>query len=360
MANATAFRCAYCERSLPSKRGLRNHERAHHQAEVSARLASEEATSQSKSKSNRWSEEEIARFAEAAERWGINSNIQLAREVGTRTAKQCGNFKKRFLQAHPEMVLLGDALPTGSQLSPTSGSSADSDSPPPSVEAARLSRSPTHSPVSPTLGELILEAHAPPPKRMIEVWRKEPESPAHLRESSGHSVATAETPSPREVETPPPRETEATPTEKSGCVSQPISKSNNPLATESLEAEEWIQYPTTQVSGDSPTRHSRETMTTPTTPPQDPPPSPLEKIPEEEAPSPPISQLILIRGSPQKAIRPSVAIQKANKALRLLGRLQTLEDSQGATTTHPREGGGISTHTTPRLEEERGGYRKSY
>ncbi|KAL5509851.1 hypothetical protein EMCRGX_G005290 [Ephydatia muelleri] len=250
VANATAFRCDYCERSLPSKRGLRNHERAHHQAEVSARLASEEATSQSKSKSNRWSEEEIARFAEAAERWGINSNIQLAREVGTRTAKQCGNFKKRFLQAHPEMVLLGDALPTGSQLSPTSGSSADSDSPPPSVEAAaRLSRSPTHSPVSPSLGELILEAHAPPPKRMIEVWRKEPESPAHLRESSGHSVATAETPSPREVETPPPREIEATPTEKSGGVSQPISKSNNPLATESLEAEEWIQYPTTQIRG---------------------------------------------------------------------------------------------------------------
>ena len=65
--------CSYCDRSLPSMQGLRNHERQFHQAAVSASLA-QPAVSQ-KMRAN-WTEQEVERFKEAATSWGLDPTLR--------------------------------------------------------------------------------------------------------------------------------------------------------------------------------------------------------------------------------------------------------------------------------------------
>lgn len=107
-----------------------------HQAAVSAGLTLESkmtATTMEKKSRNRWTDNEIHLFKEAVRKVGVNSNVAIAREVGTRSAKQCGNFKKRFLAKNPTWGQLADAPPLASQQSPktpTSCSSMDTDSTP--------------------------------------------------------------------------------------------------------------------------------------------------------------------------------------------------------------------------------------
>ena len=53
------FACSFCERSLPSQQGLRNHERRWHQGQVSTLLA--QRPMNAKKKRERWSEEDLKR-----------------------------------------------------------------------------------------------------------------------------------------------------------------------------------------------------------------------------------------------------------------------------------------------------------
>lgn len=160
------FSFSFCDRTLPSRQGLRNHERASHQAAVSACLALTGSTTNKAAR--RWSEHEIARFKEAVRKVGVNSNIAIAQEVGTRDAKQCGNFKRRF----PEWAKFTEAPPPASQpspMTPTTCSSVNSNPSPQSRGATILPRSTTASVTpSPTLRDLLTSVGTPPLRPTLE------------------------------------------------------------------------------------------------------------------------------------------------------------------------------------------------
>ena len=106
---------------------------AFHQAADSACLARVGTTTGNRG-GRRWTDHEVALFKEAVKKFGVNSNIVIAREVGTRTAKQCGNFKKRFLVKNPIWAQFTEAPPLASQPSPrtpTACSSGNTGSTPP-------------------------------------------------------------------------------------------------------------------------------------------------------------------------------------------------------------------------------------
>ena len=161
------FPCTFCDESLPSQRGLRNHERLH-QAEVSARLSQQTAARGTRSKRARWSEQEEERFKEAAMKVGLKSNILLAQAVGTKTAKQVSSFKASFLKKNPTWSHLLDLTPTTGVTiaSPLSACSSVSTGPPPSRSPASAGPS-IPSPVgtrptpSPSLSDLLLATEAP-------------------------------------------------------------------------------------------------------------------------------------------------------------------------------------------------------
>lgn len=89
--------CDFCEKSFPSQRGLLNHERSLHQAQRSKALAAIKA----KTRSNRWSEQEVELFKRMVQIYGLTSNKLLARKIGTKSRNQVAGFKYRFLQKHP-------------------------------------------------------------------------------------------------------------------------------------------------------------------------------------------------------------------------------------------------------------------
>ena len=74
-----ATQCRYCDSTLPSIRGLRNHKRAYHQAQVSADLARLPAPT---SKTTPWSKQDKALFLAAVKRFGPRH----AQAIGSRTA----------------------------------------------------------------------------------------------------------------------------------------------------------------------------------------------------------------------------------------------------------------------------------
>ena len=98
----TSHTCNLCNNQFPTLIGLRNHERAYHQAAISASLASQGNPSQPGYPRLPWSKEEIQRFVEAAQRVGLHSNKSLASLIGTRTQKQVANFKARYIRDHQQ------------------------------------------------------------------------------------------------------------------------------------------------------------------------------------------------------------------------------------------------------------------
>ena len=289
-----AFPCSFCERTLPSMKGLRNHERAYHQAAVSAGLTLESkttATTTEKKSRNRWTDNEIRLFKEAVRKVGVNSNVAIAREVGTRTAKQCGNFKKRFLAKNPTWGNLADAPPLASQQSPktpTSCSSMDTDSTPQSQGTTLSPRplvmvdSPRSTP-SPSIEEIWLRTVTPPPREnqrliraeeIVNRLRRAPDStqeasetrttPPHLKENRPHETEEGSPPcgqdwrrTTQEVMDPSPSPTEE--------VSTPIEGDRETVAEGTREAtEKETQPPRSGRGGDTPTERRRGCVVPPT------------------------------------------------------------------------------------------------
>lgn len=98
--------CAHCEASFPSKTGLRNHVRARHQPQVSATFSREATTSKNiPPPPTRWSEEEVAKFMTAVNRYGLKQTTLIAQSVGLRTIQQVSYFKSRYKKLHPIWAL---------------------------------------------------------------------------------------------------------------------------------------------------------------------------------------------------------------------------------------------------------------
>ena len=134
------FRCSFCDRSLPSHQGLRNHERRWHQGEVSASLA-QQAEPPIK-KRMRWTEEEARLFKEAIALWGFKSNKKIAEMVVTKSTAQVASYKRRFLGRNPVWATFSDP-PSGST---TADTSMGTNSPPTGLSVS--SESPQASPAA--------------------------------------------------------------------------------------------------------------------------------------------------------------------------------------------------------------------
>ena len=149
-----ATQCCYCDALLPTVKGLRNHERAHHQAQVSADLTRQPATT---NKNPPWSKQEKTSFLAAVRRFGLKHNTLISQAIGSRTATQVANFKARYAKSHP-LWAIQSALPTttptmeqGTQSSPSGSPSSNSSkslqsSPPQSLPPCDRDQSPGSSP----------------------------------------------------------------------------------------------------------------------------------------------------------------------------------------------------------------------
>ena len=141
---AEAFPCSFCDRSLPSHHGLRNHERRWHQGEISSSLAQAEPPIM---KRLRWTEDEARLFKEAIVLWGTKSNKKIAEMVGTKSSAQVGSYKRRFLRKYPVWATFSDppsvattSATSKSNPSPLSGTSEGSESPRTSPAKSQLSQ----------------------------------------------------------------------------------------------------------------------------------------------------------------------------------------------------------------------------
>ena len=97
---SAAFQCSYCSESLPSKRSLGQHVRNQHAAEASKDRAEAAANTTCRE----WSPAEHARFLDALEKYGPDSNVRLAAAVATKSTKQVANHKRVFLRNNPNWI----------------------------------------------------------------------------------------------------------------------------------------------------------------------------------------------------------------------------------------------------------------
>ena len=182
------FPFSFCDKSLPSHQGLRNHERRWHQGEVSASLA-QQAEPPIK-KRVRWTEDEARLFKEAIVLWGSRSNKKIAEMVGTKSSAQVSSYKRRFLRKYPVWATFSDppsvATTTATSMgtnSPLSGSSESSESPQASPAESQLppqhqQESPENStipsqnlPEAPPVGQVS----TPSPSLSVLLEREEPD-----------------------------------------------------------------------------------------------------------------------------------------------------------------------------------------
>eukprot|EP00731_Ephydatia_muelleri_P034312 Em0054g35a len=91
--------CPYCPLRFPSKKSLGQHVRGKHMDEASSERAA--ASRDNDGKRKLWDPVEVDKFKEALRRLGPSSNVDIANEIGTRTCKQVGVFKRAFLLKNP-------------------------------------------------------------------------------------------------------------------------------------------------------------------------------------------------------------------------------------------------------------------
>ena len=98
-----AYPCSYCPMRFPSKTSLSQHVRGKHMEEASQARA---ATAASEANGGRkpWDAVEIDLFKSALLQVGPNSNVEIAKIVGTRDNKQVGVFKCSFLAKNPDWL----------------------------------------------------------------------------------------------------------------------------------------------------------------------------------------------------------------------------------------------------------------
>ena len=100
--------CPFCSLTFPSKRSCSNHIREKHMDEACSQRAKEaaekEAESGQSAARSKWSQGEVDRFKAALARFGPESNIKIAAEIGSRSAKQVNVYKCRFLKAFPDWL----------------------------------------------------------------------------------------------------------------------------------------------------------------------------------------------------------------------------------------------------------------
>ena len=98
-----AFPCLFCPLRFSSKISLSQHVRGKHMEEASQARA-ESATAGADGRRKIWDAVEIDRFKQALLLVGPNSNIEIAKIVGTRDNKQVGVFKRTFLAKNPNWL----------------------------------------------------------------------------------------------------------------------------------------------------------------------------------------------------------------------------------------------------------------
>ena len=148
------LQCDFCSKSFPSNRGLLNHERAMHQAQRSKILAAIKA----KTKSNRWTEDEVDRFKRLIQTFGLKSNKLLARKMGSKSVRQVEGFKQRFLQKHPLWRRFDYGMPAlDSSPHPSSTDTSSSHSSPSLVAVTNEAPSPTTTDISSSDCERFIE-----------------------------------------------------------------------------------------------------------------------------------------------------------------------------------------------------------
>ena len=148
--------CTFCPSHFKTNRGLRNHERAIHQDQVSASLAVQDqarpASQGARPPRSHWSIEEIERFRLAAEKHGLHSNKILAEAIGTRNKNQVAHFKQRYIRDNDKWALKHLNAPSleGQSDMATQSSPSISQSSRRSVSSQALSPSAVGSPSSTT------------------------------------------------------------------------------------------------------------------------------------------------------------------------------------------------------------------
>ena len=137
------YSCEYCENSFPTRIGLRNHERARHQALVSASLSrAVSALTDTRRPSTQWSDEEVAKFLAAVNKYGLKHTSLIAQFIGTRTATQVTYFKAAYKKRHP-IWAMRHLLPVKVKTTNQGTQSSPSTSPSSSPSMSSSSRSPT-------------------------------------------------------------------------------------------------------------------------------------------------------------------------------------------------------------------------
>ena len=137
---------AHLQILLISKTGLRNHERARHQPQVSTTLSREAASAPvkpAKPPPAKWSEE-IARFLTAVNRFGLRQTALIMKAIGTRSYSQVASFKTRYKTKHPIWAMT-QHLPSIVQTSNQGTQTSPSGSPGRSPHQSTLTESPAPS-----------------------------------------------------------------------------------------------------------------------------------------------------------------------------------------------------------------------
>ncbi|KAL5509895.1 hypothetical protein EMCRGX_G005335 [Ephydatia muelleri] len=187
------LQCDFCSKSFPSNRGLLNHERAMHQAQRLKILAAIKA----KTKSNRWTEDEVDRFKRLIQTFGLKSNKLLARKMGSKSVRQVEGFKRRFLQKHPLWRRFDYGTPAlDSSPHPSSTDTSSSHSSPSLVAVTNEAPSPTTTDITqPCLppraqssllnkaDDLIIALRAPVPSLLLP-------SPEAVHRTAGPNLGT--------------------------------------------------------------------------------------------------------------------------------------------------------------------------
>ena len=138
---ASESQCQYCDTRFSTIHGLRNHEQAKHQPQVSADLAKQQLPATSKNKPPSWSQSEINSFLMAVNRVGLRQNKLIAQIIGTRSISQVQYFKRQYAKAHPIWAIQA-AMPRHIQTADCGTQSSPSASPASTSTRSVLSNSP--------------------------------------------------------------------------------------------------------------------------------------------------------------------------------------------------------------------------
>lgn len=105
--SAGDFKCTYCNDHFPNKVSQSQHIHNQHMEQASEDWDREKAITGPRY----WTKADHTSFLDALARFGPSLNIALAREIGTKDAKQVVNHKRIFLRDNPDWISRARATP---------------------------------------------------------------------------------------------------------------------------------------------------------------------------------------------------------------------------------------------------------